>query len=353
MLETWRWLGVVGLSWVLGAGCSSDPSDNGTGGRGGSEATGQGGAAGDDGEGGAAGDTVAGQAGQEPGPPVQLRVATFNAENFFNDKKDSPEVTDETTVSASAYQTKLAGVAAILAKTNADIVMLEEIENDNVLADLQARPEFKGKFIDRAILGTNDPRGIHVAALSTVMFTKKISHIQEQFARVDISGGPTYRWSRDLLELHAQVNTRHLIFLGVHLKAKVDDDPSKRLAEAQRARGVADKLRTADPDAGVVILGDFNDFPGSKPIDAVEQGTVAGGETYGSAGLEQPAADAWSVKSSSAPGGLALHDDLRSSPWLQERIVKGSSLILHDDQLDKSLQSISDHAPVVITYRID
>jgi hypothetical protein len=137
----------------------------------------------------------------------------------------------------------------------------------------------------------------------------------------------------------------------VHFKAKVDDDPTKRLAEAQRTRLVADRLREDDPEVKVVILGDFNDFPGTPPMSAIEGAAPA--DVFGSAGMLLPAQDAWTVKSSSAPGGLALHDDLRSSSWLQERIIKGSVTILHDEELASELRPVSDHAPVAVTYRID
>ncbi|RYE88239.1 MAG: hypothetical protein EOO75_13495, partial [Myxococcales bacterium] len=278
------------------------------------------------------------------------RVATFNAENFFNDKKDSPGANSEEIVSAAEYQKKLADIAAIIARLNADLIMLEEIENDAVLAALQARPELAGRFVDRALLPGNDPRGINIAALSTVPFTQKVDHKDDQFALAGTGGSVKYRFSRNLLEVHTEINTRHVVFLGVHFKAKVDDDPTKRLAEAQRTRLIADRMREDDPEAKVVVLGDFNDFPGTPPMDAIEGSAPA--DVFGSAGLLQ-SADAWTVKSSGAPGGLALHDDLRSAPWLQERIIKGTATILHDEDLPAALRPASDHAPVAITYRID
>lgn len=304
-------------------------------------ASGAAGSAGASGEAGAAG---------EPQAPRQIRVATFNAQNFFNDKADDPPpLGDEEVATTAEYKAKLAGVARILKRLNADVVMMEEIENEAVLADLQAQPELGGRYTERATFKGNDPRGIDIGALSTVPFTQKISHKNDVFAVAGGGGGTTYKFARDLLELHADINGRHMIFLGVHFKAKSSDDPQKRLAEAQRTRFVADQLMKADPTAGVIILGDFNDFPGSPPLNAIEGQPPT---VFTSMGL-QTGSGAWSALSQSAPGGRALHDDLRVSPFVFERLVKGSATILHDEMLDADLRDLSDHAPVAATYSIN
>ncbi|MCU0655845.1 MAG: endonuclease/exonuclease/phosphatase family protein [Polyangiaceae bacterium] len=293
-----------------------------------------------------------GEAGKPPLPPIQFRVVTLNVQNMFNDRfDDTPPLGQEEVVSAAEYKSKLEGVAAILTKMNPDFVMLQEVEGDAVLKDLQERPEFQGRFVDRATFSGNDPRGIDIAALSTVPLTKKISHKNDQFALAGTGGSDKYRFARDLLEVHAEVNGRNMIFLGVHLKAKSNDDPQKRLAEAQHARYVADQLRLEDPSAAVIILGDFNDFPGSPPMDAVEGKPP--GEVFQSMGLQLDGSLAWTVFTQSTASGKALHDDLRVSPWLFERLVKGSVKILHDDQLDAPLRNISDHAPVAATFQIN
>lgn len=334
------------LGW---AGCRGDDgteTNNATGAGGTTAAAGQGGSGGSESAG------SGGSAGDSSNPPIQFRVVTFNAQNFFNDKADDPPPSGQEEILSSAdYQAKLAGVAAILAKMNPDFVMLEEVENEAVVKDLKARPELGGRFVDHATFSGNDPRGIDIAALSTVPMTQKVSHKDDQFALAGTGGSDKYRFARDLLEVHAEVNGRHMIFLGVHLKAKSNDDPQKRLAEAQRARYVADQRRKDDPSAVVIILGDFNDFPGSPPMDAVEGQPPA--EVYQSMGEQLGGALAWSVFTQSAASGKALHDDLRVSPLLFERLVKGSVKILHDEDLDAPLRDVSDHAPVGATFQIN
>jgi endonuclease/exonuclease/phosphatase family metal-dependent hydrolase len=256
----------------------------------------------------------------------------------------------ETIATTANYQTKLAGIASILKTINPDVVLLQEVEGPEVLADLTSQPQLAAAgYTQRILLQGNDPRGINIAALSRIPFTQIISHKDDKFA-VAGNSSTSYRYSRDCLELHAEVNGRHVVFLGVHFKAKVDDDPQKRLAEGQHTRYLASTLRKADPSTLVIILGDFNDFPGTPPMDAIEGAAPA--EIFASVGSTVGAALAWTAVSSSAPGGKALHDDQRVSPDLFALLKAGSVTILHDTDLPKNLQSVSDHAPVAATYLI-
>ena len=66
------------------------------------------------------------------------------------------------------------------------------------------------------------------------------------------------------------MNKRALIILGVHYKSKgPPDDKDKRTAEAQRTRQIADDLHAKQPDAAILVTGDFNDTPGSAPYNAL------------------------------------------------------------------------------------
>src|SRR5690606_20707437 len=136
--------------------------------------------------------------------------------------------------------------------------------------------------------------------------------------------------------------------LGVHFKAKSNDDPDKRLAEAQHTRLIADSLVAEYPDAALVILGDFNDFPGSPPIDALDDSDAG---RFISAARQLPASDAWSVDGFSG-SGVVLHDDLIVNPLLGGYYVNGSADIIHDDEISAGLADLSDHAPVAASYLI-
>ena len=308
----------------------------------------------DDGAGGSGASSGSGGTGGvvEPGPGP-LRIGTFNARNVFNDKIDGESfVLDESsnTLSAAEYEQKLSDVATILGMLEADVVMLQEIENQAVLDDLAARPELGREYPFRILVPGNDPRGVDVALLSNVPVTKQVSHKNDLFPRVDVPDGPKYRYARDCLEIHMRFGGYDLVLLGVHFKAKRNDDPDKRLAEAQHTRVIADNLTAQNPDLAVLILGDFNDFPGTPPMDAID-GTAS--DLYTGAGRVLPQSEQWTVETASSPTGIALHDDLMSNPVLTPFFDSSSVTILHDDDLDPALEVVSDHAPIAATYVIE
>lgn len=226
----------------------------------------------------------------------------------------------------------------------ADIIALQEVENDVTLAALAARSELKKTYPHKVLLPGNDPRGIDVALLSTVPVKSAISHKDDYFAG-STSAGKKYKYSRDCLEVHLDLASGELVLLVVHFKAKVDDDPTKRLAEAEHTRGIADAIVAKNPAARVVILGDYNDFPGTPPITAIEG---AAPQLYPSTASKLGATNAWTVEFN---GQKLLHDDQHTNPALTALLDGASVTILHDTDLpSKALQDATDHAPVVATY---
>ena len=81
--------------------------------------------------------------------------------------------------------------------------------------------------------------------------------------------GSTTTFSRELLEVHVTKAGRAIIFFAAHFRSKSNDDPGRRLAEAQATRRIVDAVAAANPRALVVLGGDLNDTPGSPPLDAL------------------------------------------------------------------------------------
>lgn len=65
-----------------------------------------------------------------------------------------------------------------------------------------------------------------------------------------------------------------MVLCAAHFRSKVNDDATRRLAEAQASSRIVNALAVREPDALVILGGDLNDTPGSPPLDAL---TVAGG----------------------------------------------------------------------------
>jgi endonuclease/exonuclease/phosphatase family metal-dependent hydrolase len=277
-----------------------------------------------------------------------LRLATFNVSNLFNDRVEQvaggrgPELT----LSSVEYPRKISGVARIVDELGAAVVVLQEVENRAVLADLAGLTATDYPF--RLLIEGNDPRGIDVAVLSVHPPLELHSHRHDLFPLHADPGERWYRYARDCLELHLELGGVRVIVLAVHFKSKRDDDPQLRLAEAQHTRLIADSLAARYPGSGIVIAGDFNDVPGSRAVTAVEGQHPA----YLSAAQQLPVAERWTVAAYAADGGVALHDDLWLSPSLARGLQRRSVTVIHDLWLPADLAAVSDHAPLAATFLV-
>ena len=270
-----------------------------------------------------------------------LRILDWNAHNFVNDKNDS-SAPDEFVKTSSQYVAQRTAVGAILADLDPEIAMLAEIENQAVLDDLDAAA-LDGAYAEKAISEGNDPRGINIGVLSKIPIDDVVSHADDSFTEAGTSG-PPFKYSRDCLELHLTFNGRRIVLLGVHFKAKTPpDDPAKRLAEAQHTREIADAIAEKDPDAAIVILGDFNDLPDSPPVLAVAGKAP---DVYTDAAASAASGDRWTFD---FEGKLELIDHQMSNPLMFERLDPASVVIRHGADVDDA----SDHAPVMATYDVN
>jgi predicted extracellular nuclease len=304
-------------------------------------------AGGDSGQTTAGGTTTSGGGGDGSGggiARVPLSVVEWNTHNFF-DNKTNPATPDETVLSASDYASKRKTIGAALKQLDADIVVLAEIENKAILDDLNAS-ELGGAYSQRILIEGNDQRGIDVGVLSKIAPDSVVSHKDDVFVLAG-TNGPQYRYARDCLEVHFTVNQREIILLGVHFRAKgATDDPDKRLAEAQHARQIADDLHAKKPGAGILILGDFNDTPGSPPCAAA---VGAAPDLYVDSADAVPVADRYSYD---YQGKLELIDHQMANPALAAMLDPKSVTLVHAAKIDDGSKFASDHSPLKATYLV-
>ena len=303
---------------------------------------GEGGGGEDPGQGGsgAGSSSTASSGGSGGGGPAQpLKVMNWNVQNLYNDVYDSG-IPDEQKASTADYQEKLDDIAAVIKAMDPDVAVLQEVENMKVLEDLNAK--LGGVYKGLAHVDSNDPRSIDVVALGRTPFDAVVSHKDEPFVLAG-TNGPQYRFARDCVEMHVTVNGRHVVFLGVHFRSKgPPDDADKRLAEAQRTRAIADGIAAADPTAAIVVLGDFNDLPGSPPVRAV----VGEGErAWKSVADEVPQGERWTFN---YQGELELIDHQIANPVLASFLAPGGAVIRHG----KDVEAASDHSPLMATYLV-
>jgi uncharacterized protein len=186
----------------------------------------------------------------------QVRVATWNVHDLFDEVDQLVPPGDLDLVPTPAeVDAKLARVAAVLVRIDADIVLLEEVENIGILERLAAEADYP---IARLVEG-NDPRGIDVAVLSRLPLVAYVSHLRDR--------APDGRllWPRDCVEAHADA-ARPLVVVGSHFSSALSDDGTRRRWQATRMREIADAIVASDPSAVVLAGGDLNDTPASYAL---------------------------------------------------------------------------------------
>ncbi len=197
----------------------------------------------------------------------ELIVATYNVLNLF-DSEDDPYHNDETTPSKPREQ--MQHLAQSIVKLNADVIALQEVENRGYLQRFVDvfLPDMGYKHIVH--YEGNDLRGIDVCLLSRIPIGPVRSHRHLRFSGPD---GSRRGFSRDLLAVTIEPPDAEALELWVvHLKSNSggrEHAEPIRLAEAGQIRKMLDAQLSNNPDARIIVLGDFNDTWDSKTLTTI------------------------------------------------------------------------------------
>lgn len=203
-------------------------------------------------------------------PPAvegQLVVATYNTLNMFDDE-DDPYHADEGTGVKPREQ--LQHLAESIAKLNADVIAFQEVENRFYLE------RFVNVFLpelgyDNVVLFEgNDTRGIDVCLISRVPIGPVRSYRHLTFPGPD---GTVRKFNRDLLAVTVEPpGAEPLEVWVVHLKSNSggrEFAEPVRLAEASKLRELLDEQLGRDPEARILVMGDFNDTWDSETLKTI------------------------------------------------------------------------------------
>ncbi len=209
---------------------------------------------------------TAGDAG--PPSPARVRVTTFNVRLFFDTVCESGQCAAgdfEQVSTQAAFDARADQIATVIEGFDADVVVLQELETQACLDALAAR---LGDVFPAMVLGEiGTPGSVDVAVLSRRGFRSVTGH--RATALLFRPDGTRTSFSRELLEVEIE-HVAPLVVFAAHFRSKSNDDPGRRLAEAQVSRELARRTADAKPDALVVLAGDLNDTPGSPPLEALE-----------------------------------------------------------------------------------
>lgn len=198
----------------------------------------------------------------------ELFVAFWNVENLF-DTTDDPlvEGDEEFTPqgpkewSQDRLEIKLDNLARVICRMNngrgPDVLGLCEIENRAVVELLVAK--LKPLKRDYHVLhkDSKSHRGIDVALIHDV----RIAKLAEPVRFVDLSDLST----RDVLEAKLLTNNIPLKVFVNHWPSQMNPQ-EQRNQVASKVRSRLDALLKHDPHADILLMGDFNELPGSPAI---------------------------------------------------------------------------------------
>jgi endonuclease/exonuclease/phosphatase family metal-dependent hydrolase len=258
-----------------------------------------------------------------------LRVVTWNVHDLFDGvDRTTPPGDSDTVLTQVEVEAKLARVGSVLARLDADVLVLQEVENLGLLERLAAGPLAAGGY--RAFLREGfDPRGIDIGVLSRVPIADCVSHLDDR------APGGARLWSRDLIEVHLDIFERPVVLLVNHLVSRLDpSEDGRRLLQAARAREVADQLRATAAWAVVLVLGDLNDLPDSAALRP-----LLGDGALADLGAGLPDGDAWTWSG----GGARERIDYALLPREDVTLVTRVEVMSGPD-----ITAASDHRPLLV-----
>ncbi len=295
-----------------------------------------------------------------------VTLASYNLENFF-DVFDDPFTDDQTT--EPKPRRELEQIAAALIEVDADVVLLQELENLGALEAFNQELIGQLGYAYVAAPRGNDGRGIGLGVLSRLpvesITSYRLRQLHDEDGRPMINpydGGPL-RMSRDVMHVVLDVpGDRPLHVINVHLKSNRDgpNDPrsvNRRLAEATLVREIVADLLEDDPEAWITVAGDFNsDYmvqPGDerrRPWPTYQR--MMGLDGAGGPQMIDPHAELDRPRRISLPSRGeypdATFDYVILSPALAEHVVPGSAYVLQRADITGG----SDHRPVVVELQL-
>lgn len=271
----------------------------------------------------------------------QIVVASFNLLNLF-DEVDSPYHADETT--PAKPREEMESAARTIRQINADIIGFQEVESRGYLK--RFRDAFLRDMGYQHIVHYegNDLRGIDVCLMSRIPVGPVQSHRHVKFSGPD---GKERRMQRDLLSVTLLPPGKSPLEVWVlHLKSNSGGREAAepiRLAEAQYLRQQLDQRLSANPEAQILLMGDFNDTWGTPTLKTI----VGTGPT--ALKLPLPEAKIKSLITYNSEPHRSMIDFILCSPAMAKQYVPNSYRTVPGE-----VKTIgSDHNPVVAWFELN
>lgn len=208
-------------------------------------------------------------------------VGYYNLENLF-DTVDSPDTEDteftpkgKNRWTYERYQKKLNDLASVIADigTNVNhdgpaVLGISEIENRNVVEALINTEVLKSKNYQIVHFDSPDKRGIDVGLIYQPGYFKLKAKKSVPLIVADNKDFKT----RDQLVVSGEMAGEEVHFIVVHWPSRRGGEKRSRPyrnAAAKLCRSIVDSLQHVNPDAKIVIMGDFNDNPNDESVKKI------------------------------------------------------------------------------------
>ncbi len=260
--------------------------------------------------------------------PDQFSVATFNVENYF-DSFDDTRSSAEPKPGLDEIARKQVKIAYALGNVLGcpTLVGVQEIEKAGLLADLA---EKAAEYCDFSYTVTHlesvDARGIDLALLSNPRRVQ-VNNVELRQAcfgaetgifdrSIKCEPGDDPLFSRPPLQVDLSIDGASHVLIVNHFKSKRGGEAettTRRLAQAAHINGIVEEQLSQNPQARLIVLGDFNDYDLSPAMLAMtENGRLTNV-------LQQiPEAERYSYVFS---GASQLIDGILVSPALAEAVT--------------------------------
>jgi endonuclease/exonuclease/phosphatase family metal-dependent hydrolase len=190
-----------------------------------------------------------------------FRVATYNLENYFIEAQDRRHAK---TAEARAQ------VRESIRQMAPDVIALQEVGGTNAFEELRQGLRAAGLDLPYAEYVPGWDPAIHTAILSRFPIIARHPHTNDVF----LLSGRRFHVSRGIGDVEIEVNPNYrFTLLTAHLKSRLQtalaDETELRLQEAKVLREKADDYLALNPEANLVVLGDFNDTIDSATIHEI------------------------------------------------------------------------------------
>ena len=294
-----------------------------------------------------------------------LTLVELNCENLFDCRHDSLKQDHEWLPDGQRHWTPArywrkvnhVGQTILSCREDAvpDLVALVEVENDSVLFDLTRRSLLRAAGYEFLMTESPDVRGIDVALLYNPVTFRPLC-----YDCLNVQPLEGMRPTRDILYVQGEtLNGDTLHVFVVHAPSRYGGEKVSRPNRQQVAQRLLHAVRQLQPQAKVVVVGDFNDYADSPALQYLEAGGLTNitRQAHGRHGAEGTYRyqGRWQSIDHVLVSGALL-------PTVSRAFVNDAPFLLEEDKKYGGVKPLrtyngyryqrgfSDHLPLVVTF---